>query len=98
MHRKPYWFKRRSYGYGWTPISWQGWMVIGVFLVGLLIAVVLVENLLETERDQGLAIFLFTILWIPIFIYISAKKGPKARWQWGGKAINSPDEDDPTDP
>ena len=31
------WFKRKLYGWGWTPVTWQGWLVLGVYVV-LLIA------------------------------------------------------------
>src|SRR5689334_5155280 len=30
------WFRRRSVGFGWRPVSWQGWLVTSV-TVGLLI-------------------------------------------------------------
>ena len=23
-----YWFKAKTYGYGWTPATWQGWGII----------------------------------------------------------------------
>ena len=28
-----YWFKRKIYGWGWTPVKWQGWVTILVFVV-----------------------------------------------------------------
>lgn len=31
------WFKRKLYGWGWTPATWQGWLVLGVY-VALLVA------------------------------------------------------------
>jgi hypothetical protein len=27
------WFKPRSFGYGWTPASWEGWTVTLVWMV-----------------------------------------------------------------
>jgi hypothetical protein len=21
------WFRRRTFGYGWTPVTWQGWLI-----------------------------------------------------------------------
>ena len=29
------WFKRKLYGWGWTPARWQGGVVIGVYVVAL---------------------------------------------------------------
>ena len=25
--RRGVWFKPRTFGYGWTPASWEGWVV-----------------------------------------------------------------------
>jgi hypothetical protein len=30
------WFRARSVGRGWMPISWQGWLVAGLCVAGLL--------------------------------------------------------------
>src|SRR5262245_12007807 len=27
-----YWFKRRTYGWGWVPATWQGWLTLLIFL------------------------------------------------------------------
>jgi hypothetical protein len=38
---REYWFERKRYGYGWVPISWQGWSVAvlyGIALAALLFA------------------------------------------------------------
>ena len=29
---RPIWFKRKTYGYGWTPATWQGWLIIAVWI------------------------------------------------------------------
>src|SRR5215472_16377344 len=28
------WFRAKSYGWGWTPASVEGWLVLGLFMVG----------------------------------------------------------------
>ena len=33
---KKYWFRRKSYGMGWTPHSWEGWAVTILYVVGIL--------------------------------------------------------------
>jgi hypothetical protein len=32
LGRKP-WFEPRTFGYGWTPASWEGWAVTLVWMV-----------------------------------------------------------------
>ena len=39
---KTRWFKRKAYGWGWTPSTWQGWSVTAIYalvLVKLFIAI-----------------------------------------------------------
>lgn len=37
-NEKKFWFKRKRYGYGWAPSTWQGWLVIAVYVVGIFVA------------------------------------------------------------
>ena len=69
---KNLWFKRKIYGWGWTPVKWQGWLTIILYILILLISIP-DKNILD--------IILATIL----LIYICYKKGEKPRWQWGLK-------------
>ena len=39
--RKPIWFRLRLNRLGWTPCAWQGWVVIGVFVIALASALLL---------------------------------------------------------
>jgi len=73
---KKIWFKRKLYGWGWTPITWQGWFVV-VFYVFFVIS-----GLVDLDHESFknlLVIILATIL----LLYICYKKGEKPRWQWG---------------
>lgn len=79
-----YWFKRKIYGWGWTPVRWQGWVTILVYIaVILLIVMRLDESASLTER-----LIAFMIPAIPasiIFFTILYKKGESPRWRWGIK-------------
>jgi len=76
------WFKRKVYGWGWVPVRWQGWLVVGVY-VGILILLGLTLDENSSDRE---AVFMFVL---PLLILTSAliticyKKGEKPRWQWG---------------
>ncbi len=35
------WFKRKTYGWGWTPVSWQGWLVT----LGLVVVITVIVRL-----------------------------------------------------
>lgn len=82
-----YWFKRKLYGWGWTPARWQGWAVIGVSVLYLVWAV---QGLLKYKEAQvevpNGEVFLYVIkiaLTIIFIISMCYWKGESPRWQWG---------------
>jgi hypothetical protein len=77
---KNLWFKRKIFGWGWTPVKWQGWLVILIFIVYL----IRVSN--EFANTQNLTTYLIQIMiGISLLILIAYLKGEKPRWQWGLK-------------
>jgi peptidoglycan biosynthesis protein MviN/MurJ (putative lipid II flippase) len=77
------WFKRRLYGWGWTPVTWQGWVVVLIGVVILFAGVYIGD----TDDAPGAA-FLGGVLMVLFIIPFCMKKGEKPRWQWGrGKKL-----------
>jgi len=33
---KRYWFKNKKVGIGWVPVTWEGWAVTTLYIVGTL--------------------------------------------------------------
>lgn len=75
---KRLWFKRKLYGWGWTPARWQGWLVI-IVAIGFLVLGVYIG---DTDDAPGAVLFGFIIMVLIVF-YFGYKKGEKPRWQWG---------------
>ena len=81
---KKLWFVNKTYGWGWTPASWQGWVVTFVFVV----LVALVASRVD-DNASGREVFVRFI--IPTFALVIAlylvacRTGEKPRWQWGKK-------------
>jgi hypothetical protein len=76
-----YWFKRKLYGYGWTPARWQGWAVTLAFIlivVGLLI-ISSPSYLLVQPTEVVLPLVALTAL----FVALCWKTGEPLKWQWG---------------
>lgn len=71
-----YWFKRKIYGWGWTPAKWQGWVVLLVWLVFFYFAVEKMDH--EWLKNTAVIIIATGLL-----IYVCYKKGEKPKWQWG---------------
>ena len=85
------WFKRRRYGLGWTPVTWQGWAVVGV------VVAVLVGGAFPAERAGGAAeasYLVVVVVAVAGLVAITRRKGPTpARWRWGTSEDDDPTED-----
>lgn len=89
-----YWFKRRRYGFGWIPVTWQGWAVLGVYLVVVIGGATTLVGVPEANQARELGFFLtFVALATVGLIRIAIWKGPRARWRWGRSPEDNPDED-----
>jgi uncharacterized integral membrane protein len=80
---KKLWFKRKTYGWGWTPITWQGWLITLLYIVLLLIFVMTIDEN-SSSREVAFTFAIPIILITVTFIRICYAKGEKPRWQWGG--------------
>jgi hypothetical protein len=78
-----YWFRPKRYGYGATPITWQGWLLTLLF-VALLAGIM---KMLQSGLAGGAAhliALVATVAATALFIWISWKKTDGAwRWRWG---------------
>lgn len=74
---KEIWFKRKKYGWGWTPANLRGWIVT-------LLYVALVFTTSLVAPISILAFFVLLIVFTAVFIGICYKYGETPRWQWGG--------------
>ncbi len=77
-----YWFKRKLYGWGWVPATWQGFMVVFIYIS----VVLLLASSLNNDSPTNEVVFVFvlpTILLTITLLRICYKKGEKPKWQWG---------------
>jgi hypothetical protein len=81
-----YWFKPKQYGYGYVPISVEGWITtLILILFGIFLAYINdFFNLSEITILNGL-LFTFEIIILGfIFLKIFEKKCKgKLKWNWG---------------
>lgn len=79
---KKKWFKRKLYGYGWVPSSWEGWTILILFLA--LNTIRLMGTLEASSEKEMLKHFLpFFVITTAVLIFICIRFGEKPRWQWG---------------
>lgn len=92
--KKSYWFKRRRYGYGWVPTTWQGWLVFGILLAVILGGAWMIRDTPQNELTDEVVVYLVAVLvGVLALVFISIKKGPEPKWRWGRSDKDNPDED-----
>lgn len=85
------WFKRKLYGWGWTPVTWQGWLVT-IAYVALVILFGLTIDEHSPSQEIAFTFALPFLLLTAMFIRILYKKGEKPKWQWGKPESTDPEE------
>jgi hypothetical protein len=76
------WFKRKRYGWGWVPVTWEGWAVTAAYVAGaFLFALTIDEG--SPAREVFFTFLLPLTLLTATLIRICYKKGEKPRWSWG---------------
>jgi len=79
-----YWFKRRRYGLGWYPVTYQGWLAVVVYVT------VVVASAFSVDSSQALPFIGFATLSLVGLCYA---KGPKPHWRWGKSSSDDPNQD-----
>ncbi len=81
--KEVFWFKRKTYGYGWVPSTWQGWGVVVLYILSLVNNFLFVDFNSHSVSDTLLT-FLPNVYISTIFLLIICyAKGEEPRWQWG---------------
>lgn len=79
------WFRRKTYGWGWTPITWEGWLVTAI-AIAIPFLVKFLANYVGADRD---AQHFYTYATVPVIFMgltlICFRYGEKPKWQWGVK-------------
>jgi len=79
---KKIWFRRKRYGWGWVPASWEGWTSITI----IIIAVLFVGRYLEDNASGEILAYLAMLaFFIVIIVGLGYMKGERPKWQWGKK-------------
>lgn len=84
-----YWFKRKLYGWGWVPVTWQGVLITLIYVLLIIFFATTIDG--DSSAREVFLTFIFPVLFLTIgFIRITIRKGEKPHWQWG---LNDDEED-----
>ena len=79
--QREYWFPAKRYGWGWgLPSTWQGWVVMAVFIVLLGTGFVLFSVAVHT-----VGFLLYNGVLVVLLIAVCYAKGEPPCWRWGNK-------------
>ena len=80
-----YWFRQKKFGYGATPNTWQGWLLI-FFSSALVIGLVIGADFMRENAMRFWLIALgMPIVVVPAVLITHAKTEGGWRWRWGPK-------------
>jgi hypothetical protein len=78
---KRLWFKAKQFGWGWTPCTWQGWGILGLYLLG--ITPIFITSPRTNSLQDFLELFPQVFILTLFLIIICYLTGEKPRWRWG---------------
>jgi hypothetical protein len=82
-----YWFAPKAYGYGATPVTWQGWLATFAFAAVIALLTLSVWGASAGEASPFFRIALWTAAAISLtagFIWFCRRKTDgQWRWRWG---------------
>src|SRR5690348_7134095 len=91
--QKTIWFKNKYFGWGWRPVTWQGWLIVLTYAGAIALLIIWVQNMLlnipaTDEQDIRKIIIMFFAMCAVLtatLIAVCLKFGEKPRWHWGFK-------------
>ena len=91
--KKVLWFKAKRWGWGWYPITWQGWGIIALYVFGLFSNVIFVNNHTHSNSDFLIQFFPQVLILTIFLIIICWATGEKLGWRWNNRNIGKDNAD-----
>jgi hypothetical protein len=77
-----YWFRQKSFGYGATPNTWQGWL----FMIAAAVLISAIIIAADFMRDNAMRLLLILVglplILLPTLLIGRAKTEGGWRWRW----------------
>lgn len=79
------WFRNKRYGWGWTPDTWEGWLVLVGYVVGIIYLTQTIDPSTHSGGDILIGLCVPALALTCLMIVICYLTGEKPGWHWGGK-------------
>ena len=87
-----FWFRPKKFGYGATPITWEGWVSTAVFAAVFMVATLEFARTIELVRTGAEAAWMIAVyvalMAVALFGFIRfsrAMTDGEWKWRWGGE-------------
>lgn len=80
---KGYWFRRKLYGWGWTPATWQGWVILALYIAFIIFTLRGIDTGVSLENDIPVDLIAPIVVATFVLLLVCLVKGEKPKWQWG---------------
>ncbi len=77
------WFKAKMYGWGWQPVSWEGWVVTLIYIAAITLIFLDIENIYYSGNKAVITLIVRLIINTIFLLIICYTRGEKPRWRWG---------------
>ena len=78
-----YWFRPKRYGYGATPVTWQGWAITIAALVVVVVATIRLSALSAVDPQFWMIVVIDAVVITALWIVSRRKTDGEWRWRWG---------------
>lgn len=85
MKRK--WFRAKNYGWGWVPVTWEGWLVTFGFCFLEVANFFRIDSHSHSASDTLINFIPETLVLVAVLIVICYVTGEKPEWRWGKKKL-----------
>ena len=68
------WFGPKRFGWGWTPVAWQGWLVVVAFLAAVVLSGFYLGGAARAAVVVALIVVLILVAWL-------TGDSPGSRWR-----------------
>lgn len=80
-----YWFKAHKSGYGWHPSTWEGWVVLVLYIAALVYSFIQIDSQSHSVSDTLIGFFPQFLLFTAVLTVITYLKGESITWGDKGK-------------
>lgn len=85
MENRKIWFRAKKIGWGWTPITWEGWIVTILYIIPIVQFSILANQESHSSGDFVIDLSIPFVINTIFLLIICYAHGEKPGWNWGKK-------------